>query len=179
MELKDIKNDSTLAVYRRARIGFRETFYIYTVAKPYPEAQPSNEDLDGQRLYCWGFLSTARGCTCIEDYEVSQYYFDPAEPDQKDHPYKPLYIFKCWKPCFDMQTTIGFLADENGGVKKESEDDPGVMIATVERGFLEWEAANCYGLQVAAGVDAGLCIAVMSIIDEIREDQKANQQAYD
>merc|ERR1711924_422596 len=92
MELKDKYSDKSVAVIRRARMSFRDTFYIYTVEKPYPEAEYSNEDLDGAKLYCWGYLSTASGWNCIEDYEVGAYYWDKEskeDPKSATHPYKP------------------------------------------------------------------------------------------
>jgi hypothetical protein len=176
MVLVDKVDDTPKCIIRRARLSFRSTFYIYTLEKPYPEAEYSNEEIEvpfkpNQKLYCWGYMSTASGFNCVEDYEVGYYYYDPATcKPGKDHPYKPLYIIRCWRPMCDKELTIGYMADESGGVKKKSEEDPGEAIFQVERDAFQWDEANCYGLQVASGVDAGLCVLICAIIDECRED---------
>lgn len=175
MELKDCKDGRTKAVVRRARVSMKETFYIYTVQKPYKEADFSNESLDGQKLYCWGYLCRGRVLGCVEDYDLGVYYFDPEKADGKDHPYKPLYAFRSYNPFFDTKSIVGFLADEKGGVKRVVDEngevkEPEEAICITDRDAFQWTEANTYGLRVASGVDAGLMVLVVSMIDEIRED---------
>lgn len=170
--LLDCKSDKMRAVIKRDTLGYFPTFKIYTVDKPYPEAELSKESwlskesLDDNKLYCWGKMSVVNRFQCSEFYDLGIYYYDP---ETQKHPYKRLYHFKCWLPWFDTKTTIAYLADEKGGIQKKSPEDPGTAICQIDRDAFQLPDANCYGLQVAPGVDAGLMVLAMTIIDEIRE----------
>lgn len=164
MELKDKQNDKVVAVVRRARASIGACFYIYTVEKPYPGAQKNswNEELDGTRLYCFGFLKAGWGSS----YYIHLYYADPEkgpDPDGKD-PYKEVYQMS--KPDLFSTETLVKAVGENGEVKDESE-----VVAFVSRDRWQWNEANQYTIEVAPGVDAGLMVIAMAMKDEIQEDQ--------
>lgn len=168
MELKDEVNDKVVAVVRRARLAIGDCFYIYTPNEPYKGAQTntSNEHLDGQVMYCFGFLQKAWGW----GYNVAVYYADPekgAQPDGKD-PYKVLYMMQTANWC--SPDTVIFPVGEDGeiiGDKKQA-------VAYASRDRWQWDCANEYAVEVAPGVDAALMVISMAMLDEILEDQKDN-----
>lgn len=169
MELKDEVSDKVVAVVRRSRNPMTgDCFYIYTVEEPYPGAKKNswNEKLNEELLYCFGFLQNNWGW----GYSISVHYADAEKgpnPDGKD-PHKKAYklVAPGW---FSSDTTI-YALGENGEVKDEN-----MAVAYSSRGMWQWDFANAYAVEVAPGVDAALMVISMAMLDEIREDQKANQ----
>lgn len=173
MELQlDVKGKNpTIAVVRRSRMSLQNTFYIYTVAEPYPGAGKNswNEKLDEnstEPLYCFGFLKQA----FWGHFEVGVYYADPekgADKEGKGDPYKVRYRFQY--PGFCNQNICVLPVDEDGKVAEEN-----ACAAFVSRGAWQWDFANAYAIEVAPGADAALMVICMAMIDEIREDQNDN-----
>lgn len=169
MELKDEKSDKVVAVVRRARMAVGDCFYIYTTDEPYKGAQKNdyNEKLDGEVMYCFGFLQAAWGW----GYNVAVYYADPEkgpQPEGKD-PYKHLY--KLQTPGWFSPDTVIFPLDENGDIVGDKEQ----AVAYASRDRWQWDCANEYAVEVAPGVDAALMVISMAMLDEIVEDHKEQQ----
>jgi len=168
MELKDEVNDKVVAVVRRARLSVGDCFYIYVPVEPYKGAQTnnSNEELDGQRMYCFGFLQSAWGW----GYNIAVYYADPekgAQPDGKD-PYKVLY--KMQTPGWFSPDTVIFPVGEDGNIVGDKEQ----AVAYASRDRWQWDFANAYAVEVAPGVDAALMVISMAMLDEILEDNASD-----
>jgi len=167
MELKDKVSDKVFAVVRRAVLGVGDCFYIYTVEPPYAGAKTNkwNEELDGQKLYTFGFLQKDWGWS----YSLSVYYPDPEKGPSDDG--KDLYKkkYKLVAPgWFTADTTIQAY-DDDGNVTNENE-----AVAYSSRDMWQWDFANAYGVEVAPGVDGALMVIALAMLDEIKEDQKHN-----
>lgn len=175
MELQDAQGQKIYCVSRRARMSLRDTFYIYTIEKPYPEAELSNESHGGTSLYCWGFISRASGLSCNEPLTIAAYYWDAEKPvaQGKDHPYKPLYTIKsygCSRDC------IVFLVNETDEIVKDDQgQDVAVCQSRKEAGF--FDMANMYSVEIAAGVDTCLMLLCMAIRDEMTEKLAEDQSS--
>jgi hypothetical protein len=164
MELGDKKTGKTSAVVRRSRNPLTgDCFYIYTVEEPYPGAQRNkwNEELDGQRLYCFGFLQKGWG----NNFTVSTYHVDPengANEDGKD-PYKAVYRLQA--PGWFNPNIAVYQLGEDGNIADDKR-----VVAMASRDRWQWESANQYAIEVAPGADAALMVICMAMIDEIKED---------
>lgn len=162
MEVLQKDGEEVSAVLRRARMSLYQTFYIYTLEKPYAEAKPSNESHDGKNLYCWGFLWKI-GYVRTQ-FQVCRYYYDPAVPAGSEDPYTMVYIFK--NASSFNGNLVGYAAGEDGQVALDESGNE-VVISVCSRDLSQWDQANVYFVEVAAGVDGGLVIAAMTMIDEI------------
>jgi hypothetical protein len=164
------KGGKVVAVACLASCSLATCFYIYTVEKPFEGAikGESNQKLDGELLYCWGYIQKAGWITW--SYDLFEYYKGETEDNPSSRP-----LYRMVKTGWVQERAV-YKVSADGGVNEGNE----VAGFTAKEGWqMQIDANNEYVLEVGAGVDGALLVLAMCILDNIDEDntEQANAPA--